>query len=749
MKTVTKMLTTVAVLACLAGADSASAQGTSFSYQGRLDEGGNPAQGTYDLRFSIFDAADGGSQVGTALTNSATSVTKGLFTASLDFGSGVFTGGARWLEIGVRTNGGGTFTVLSSRQKVAATPYALTSSLLTGTLSAAQLTGALPPASLAGTYSGAVTLNNAANNLSGSGAGLTALNASQLTLGTVPNARLSANVTLLGQTIESSEIADGTIAAVDVNAASFNTTFWRVNGNAGTTAGTHFLGTTDAQALELKVNGGRALRLEPSTFGPNVMGGAANNSASGGAATVSGGENNIIQTNANYAAISGGQGNQIQALPNGNAAKWSFIGGGQNNVIEPFSYNASIVGGIGNKIQFDGDTACIGGGSANLIGTNADAAVIGGGLQNSLGEASRYSVIGGGWANSLGVMYDRTYPAGSLGSTIGGGISNTVAGGGIWGGEIPYRASQNATISGGVRNSIVASTNATIGGGRDNSVSSGNYGTIGGGISNAVSAYGTVSGGIGNYASDGATVGGGGFDGNSAYPNRAYGNGSVIGGGTQNLASDSRSTVAGGHNNSATNYYATVPGGAWNVAGGQGSFAAGRAAKAIHHGAFVWSDDANADLLSTVANSVTMRASGGYRLFSSTAAGVSLAAGSGSWTSMSDRNAKENFESIDAQAVLEKVAALPLSTWNYKSQDSAIRHVGPMAQDFKTAFSVGETETGISTIDADGVALAAIQGLNQKVEEQRAELKAKDKELKELWKIVTELKAAVLPAAGK
>ena len=749
MKTGTQILTTVIVLVGLAGADSAFAQGTSFSYQGRLDEGGNPAQGIYDFRFALFDAADSGSQIGAALTNGATVVTKGLFAATLDFGSGVFSGGARWVEIGVRTNGASAFAVLSSRQKIAATPYALSSGLLTGTMPTAQLTGALPSASLAGTYSGVVTLNNAANTLSGSGAGVTSLNASQLTTGTVPAGRLPVTVTLLGPTIESSEIADGTIAAADLNLGSFNTTFWRVNGNVGTTAGTHFLGTTDPQALEFKVNGVRALRLEPSGIGPNVMGGAANNAASGGAATVSGGENNVIQTNANYGAIGGGQGNKIQSLPNGNAAKWSFIGGGQNNVIEPFGYHGSIAGGIGNKIQYDGDAASIGGGNANLIGTNADLSVIGGGLQNSMGEASRYSVIGGGWANSVGLMYDWTYPAGSLGSTIGGGISNTVAGGGLWGGEIPYRASQNATIGGGIRNSIVASTNATIGGGRDNSVSSGNFGTIGGGVSNAVNTYGTVGGGIGNYASVGATVGGGGFDGNSAYPNRAYGVGSVIGGGTQNIASDSRSTVAGGHNNSATNYYATVPGGAWNVAGGQGSFAAGRAAKALHHGAFVWSDDANIDLLSTVANSVTMRASGGYRLFSSTAAGVSLAAGSGSWTSMSDRNAKENFESIDAQAVLEKVAALPLSSWNYKSQDSAIRHVGPMAQDFKTAFSLGETETGISTIDADGIALAAIQGLNQKVEEQRAELKAKAQELKELWKIVAELKAALPPAAAK
>jgi hypothetical protein len=88
---------------------------------------------------------------------------------------------------------------------------------------------------------------------------------------------------------------------------------------------------------------------------------------------------------------------------------------------------------------------------------------------------------------------------------------------------------------------------------------------------------------------------------------------------------------------------------------------------------------------------------------------------------MSDRNAKENFALLDPQSVLAKVAALPLSTWNYKAQDPAIRHLGPMAQDFKAAFGVGETDTGITGVDADGVALAAIQGLNQKLEETRAE----------------------------
>ena len=87
---------------------------------------------------------------------------------------------------------------------------------------------------------------------------------------------------------------------------------------------------------------------------------------------------------------------------------------------------------------------------------------------------------------------------------------------------------------------------------------------------------------------------------------------------------------------------------------------------------------------------------------------------------MSDRNAKENFKPVNARAVLDKVAALPVSTWNYKAQTNGVRHIGAMAQDFKRAFGVGETDTGINTVDADGIALAAIQGLNQIVQEKDA-----------------------------
>jgi hypothetical protein len=103
----------------------ASPLGTAFNYQGRLAEGGNPANGSYDLRFSLYDALASGSQVGSSLTSSAVAVSNGLFAVTLDFGGGVFEGTARWLAIEVRTNGNGAFVLFSPRQPLNASPYAL------------------------------------------------------------------------------------------------------------------------------------------------------------------------------------------------------------------------------------------------------------------------------------------------------------------------------------------------------------------------------------------------------------------------------------------------------------------------------------------------------------------------------------------------------------------------------------------------------------------------------------------------
>jgi uncharacterized coiled-coil protein SlyX len=120
------------------------------------------------------------------------------------------------------------------------------------------------------------------------------------------------------------------------------------------------------------------------------------------------------------------------------------------------------------------------------------------------------------------------------------------------------------------------------------------------------------------------------------------------------------------------------------------------------------------------------RASGGVVFYTGTGSGgAQLAAGATSWTAISDRNAKKNFQPVDTGAVLDKLAAIPIEQWNYKwEKDTDVPNIGPMAQDFKHAFYPGRDDKGISTLEFDGVELAAIQGLNQKVAEKAAEIES-------------------------
>ena len=93
----------------------------------------------------------------------------------------------------------------------------------------------------------------------------------------------------------------------------------------------------------------------------------------------------------------------------------------------------------------------------------------------------------------------------------------------------------------------------------------------------------------------------------------------------------------------------------------------------------------------------------------------------------SDRNAKEDFESIDPRAILAAVAALPIERWSYKGETA--RHLGPMAQDFAAAFNLGADDRHIFPLDAAGVALAALQGLHDLVQAQNTRLEALEREL--------------------
>ena len=154
------------------------AQTTAFTYQGRLLLNGVPASGSYDLRTAIYDASVNGGLLGSPLTNGTMAVSNGLFTVTLDFGAGVFTGASRWLDLAVRTNGSGAFVSLTPRQALAPSPYALYAPNA-GSAAAAQYA------------SSAQTAFNAQ--------GMTNLNASQITSGTISDALLSSNVAMIAE----------------------------------------------------------------------------------------------------------------------------------------------------------------------------------------------------------------------------------------------------------------------------------------------------------------------------------------------------------------------------------------------------------------------------------------------------------------------------------------------------------------------------------------------------------------------
>jgi len=131
----------------------------------------------------------------------------------------------------------------------------------------------------------------------------------------------------------------------------------------------------------------------------------------------------------------------------------------------------------------------------------------------------------------------------------------------------------------------------------------------------------------------------------------------------------------------------------------------------------VWSSANATPITSTDTNQFLVRATNGFSLSTNLAGTVGCSLIVGTWNCTSDRNAKANFAPVDGVAVLDTLAGIPIETWNFNTQDAAVRHMGPMAQDWYAAFGLGEGNTTISAVDADGVALAAIQGLYTVVQE--------------------------------
>jgi hypothetical protein len=194
--------------------------------------------------------------------------------------------------------------------------------------------------------------------------------------------------------------------------------------------------------------------------------------------------------------------------------------------------------------------------------------------------------------------------------------------------------------------------------------------------------------------------------------------------------------IASGLYSLATGFGTTAAGGATTVMGSHAL------ATGAHAGSFVFGDASTyataTQVQPTGVNQFVARASGGVYFFSSDDTvidgtpppGVRLLANASAWTNLSDENAKENFRDVAPEDLLARIAAMPVREWNYKAQGPEIRHMGPTAQDFHKAFGLGEDPLGISTIDADGVALAAVRALEARTRSINERLTRENEELR-------------------
>ena len=352
----------------LAQTPTGSPVGTAFTYQGQLKSNGAPYTGTCDLRFKLYDDPGAGSQIGPTQTKTSVGLTDGYLTVQLDFGSGAFAGDARWLNIEVCCpTGNCSYEPLTPRQALTAAPQA-------------QYAKSAPWSGLSGMPAG---FSDGVDNdtLYSAGTGLT-LSGTTFSADTTYLQRRVSGTCTAGNAIRVVN-ADGTVTcqAVDANA-------WLLTGNAGTTPPTNFLGTTDDTALVLKVNGARALRLEPNATSPNLIGGYKDNSVTDGAygAAIGGGGQtgyaNLVTDNSG--TVGGGLANQAgdNAGTVFDAADATVGGGGQNVASGLYA----TVGGGGENAAI-GSAATVAGGGHNAA-SGAHAMVPGGEFNTAQGNKS-------------------------------------------------------------------------------------------------------------------------------------------------------------------------------------------------------------------------------------------------------------------------------------------------------------------------------------------------------------------------
>ena len=430
-----------------------------------------------------------------------------------------------------------------------------------------------------------------------------------------------------------------------------------------------------------------------------VSGGFANE-AEGAESTVGGGQHNLA--GGAQSTVAGGEADSAVGW-------WSFVGGGYNNRAGAAEGDAGAVvcGGIGNYAW--ADETFVGGGDSNTA--ISQRSVIVGGRKNVVDTTSSYSGIGAGYYNWVVGEY----------SVIAGGISN-------------YASGHGATIGGGG-----TTLWGWFPGGGNRAI--GDFSTIGGGQENSAAILGVVSGGGWNKA-DGFSAGICGGYSNQAGVN-ADDTAAFVGGGFDNHAEEKFASVLGGRNNKAAGSYSSVSGGKDNfnlggyctIPGGESdtigiwathSMAFGKGVMVNTAYRVVYFEGTNSGRLGI--NRDDIDGGIGYPIHVGTNTGngngAHLTAG-GAWTNGSSRSFKEDFQRLDARELLDRISRMPIESWRYKG--SGERHIGPISEDFVSAFNVGTVdEKGnrdteyLSSGDVAGVALAGVQQLMKENRELKA-----------------------------
>jgi len=251
----------------------------------------------------------------------------------------------------------------------------------------------------------------------------------------------------------------------------------------------------------------------------------------------------------------------------------------------------------------------------------------------------------------------------------------------------------------------------------------------------------------------------------SAFGTLAFGDGITVSG-TDAVGFGNASTVSGtagfsaGASNNCTGF-GCVTIGFTNTASGQGSVAIGyrvtadadyavalghRASANGHSGVFMFGDESTTDSIQSGANNeFAARAAGGFRFRTNATltTGCNLPAGSGVFSCASSRSLKENFDAVDGEEVLGRIRGIPVSRWNYVAEGRQVRHLGPVAEDFRAGFGLGVDDRSIGLLDIDGVNFAAVKALEARTADLREQLRLRDQRIADLEARLARIEAAL------